>query len=102
MATDMNALVEGLRDSISSIALMVKDRRDTSVLDSLRDEQQALREGVAELNATLVRVHDWRNVLLRGVLTGVATAFGATVIAAIAISVLVRAMHNVGIDMFLR
>lgn len=69
--------------------------------EPLRPDQE-LNKNIIELSATIKRVNSIKFNFLRGIVVGVGTFIGATVVAAIAITLLVHALSIFNIDIGIR
>ncbi len=63
-------------------------------MDTLND----LNSNIVELSKTVKRLNSYRFILLRGIVTGIGTFLGATIIAAIAIATIVQILGFLGIE----
>ena len=59
---------------------------------------QELNKNIVELSATVKRINSFRFIFLRGVLNGVGTFIGATIVAAVAITLLVQILGMFDVD----
>ncbi len=62
------------------------------------DQHLALEKHIDDLVITLEKLNSWRRRLLLGIIHGVGTALGATIIAAIIIYLIVNAMRALGFE----
>lgn len=60
---------------------------------------QKLNENIVELSTTIKRVSSFKFIFLRGIITGVGTFIGATIVAAVAITILVQILSLFDIDL---
>lgn len=58
-----------------------------------------LNKSILELSATTKRINSFKFIFLRGVLNGVGTFIGATIVAAIAITLLLKVLGILDIDL---
>lgn len=71
-------------------------------MEEVSNLNQELNKNLIELSATVKRVNSFKFVFFRGVLNGVGTFIGATVVAAIVITLLVQMLGVFNIDLGVR
>ena len=74
-------------------------------MEETSDINQELNKNIVELTATVKRINSFRMVFFRGVVGGVGTFIGATVVAAIVITLVIQILGffdiNLGIKEYL-
>jgi len=74
-------------------------------MEETSDPNQELNKNILELSATVKRINSFRLVFFRGIVNGVGTFIGATVVAAIAITIALQILAffdiNLGIKEYL-
>lgn len=63
------------------------------------NQTQELNKNIVELSATVKRINSLKFIFFRGVLNGIGTFIGATVVAAIAVTLLVNILGLFNIDL---
>ena len=71
-------------------------------MEESTDPNYELNKNIVELSATTKRINSFKFIFFRGVLNGVGTFIGATIVAAIAITVLVQILDLFNINLSLR
>lgn len=59
---------------------------------------QELNKNIVELSSTVKRINSFKFIFLRGILNGVGTFIGATIVAAVAITLLVQILGMFDVD----
>lgn len=68
-------------------------------MEETPDAKNELNKNIIELSATVKKINSFRLVFFRGVINGVGTFIGATVVAAIAITLVVQILGFFTIDL---
>lgn len=71
-------------------------------MEEIPDLTTELNKNIVELSATVKRVNSFKFIFFRGILTGVGTFIGATVVAAIAVTLLVQILAFFDVDLGIR
>ena len=69
------------------------------IMKKTPDVEEELNTNIVELTATVRRINSLKFVFFRGIINGVGTFIGATVVAAIAITALVQILNLLNIDL---
>jgi len=68
-------------------------------MEEKSNSEQELNQNIVELSATIKRINSFRFVIFRGIINGVGTFIGATVVAAIVITLVVQILGLFDIDL---
>lgn len=68
-------------------------------MEETSESNQELNKNIVELSATINSVNSYKFVFFRGIVNGVGTFIGATIVAAIAITFLVQILGVFNIDL---
>jgi Domain of unknown function (DUF5665) len=71
-------------------------------METSQDPNQELNTNIVELSATIKKVNSLKFIFLRGIANGVGTFIGATIVAAIVITLLVQVLNTLDIDLGIR
>lgn len=72
------------------------------IMEETTTPNQKLNENIVELSATVKRINSIKFIFLRGVVNGVGTFIGATVVAAVAVTLLIQILGVLDIDLGIR
>lgn len=65
----------------------------------MSEELKTLNQAIADLHHTTKRLNSFKMVFVRGIIGGIGTFLGATIIAAVAITILVQVLKLFSIDL---